>query len=141
MSNRNSIKSNTVKESKKTKGKLVEALKTIGLFLLLCLFIFALVHEATHRPLHVENKDGLAYVAYGEEHLGAVLLDENGKEIKYEDYINGKEHKLIKLSNGNAKKSADAVLIYDVTTNTIYVGSAIHKDYKIKELEPYYYEE
>lgn len=141
MSNRNSIKSNTVKESKKTKGKLLEALKTVGFAIVCMLGIFTIVHEATHRPLHVENKDGLAYVAYGEEHLGAVLLDENGKEIKYEDYVNGKEHKLIKLSNGTAKTSADAVLIYDVTTNTIYVGSAIHKDYKIKELEPYYYEE
>lgn len=141
MSNRNSIKSKTEKENKKTKDNLVETLKTIGLFLLLCLLIFVIVNEVTHRPLHVENKDGLAYVAYGEEHLGAVLLDENGKEIKYEDYINGEKHKLIKLSNGNAKTSADAVLIYDATTNTIYVGSAIHKDYIIKELEPYYYEE
>lgn len=42
MSNRNSIKSNTVKESKKTKGKLVEALKTIGLF-----FIIVLIHICT----------------------------------------------------------------------------------------------
>ena len=141
MSNRNSIKSNAVKESKKTNNKLVETLKTIGLFLLLCIFIFVIVHEITHRQLHVENKDGLAYVAYGEEHLGTVLLDENGNEIKYEDYINGEKHRFIKLSNGTAKTSADAVLIYDVTTNIIYVGSAIHKDYTIKELEPYYYEE
>lgn len=82
MSNRNSIKSKTEKENKKTKDNLVETLKTIGLFLLLCLLIFVIVNEVTHRPLHVENKDGLAYV-----------------------------------------------------------GSAIHKDYTIKELEPYYYEE
>ena len=141
MSNRNSIKSKVEKDNKKIKNNLVETLKTAGFAIVCMLGIFAIVHEATHRPLHVENKDGLAYAAYGEEHLGAVLLDENGKEIKYEDYINGKEHKLIKLSNGNAKKSADAVLIYDETTNTMYVGSLIHKDYKIKELEPYYYEE
>ena len=139
MSNRNSIKNK--KDNKKIKDRSVEILKTVGFVIVCMLGIFAIVHEATHRPLHVENKDGLAYVAYGKEHLGAVLLDENGKEIKYEDYVNGKEHKLIKLSNGNAKRSADAVLIYDETTNTMYVGSPIHKDYKIKGLEPYYYEE
>ena len=141
MSNRNSIKSKVEKDNKKIKDNLVEKLKSISFVIVCMLGIFTIMHEATHRPLHVENKDGLAYVAYGKEHLGAVLLDENGKEIKYEDYINGKKHKLIKLSNDNAKRSADAVLIYDKTTNIMYVGSPIHKDYKIKELEAYYYEE
>lgn len=115
-----------------------ETVKDVGFVLIMLAGIIMIIFQFTHGPLHVENKNGTAYIVYGDAHLGANLLDENDNTTTYKDYKAGEKHKLISARTGSVKQPADAVVIYDEITNTIYVGSGIHKDYRLVRLEPYF---